>query len=65
MADSPSSCPTILLNTMVHMLTIKLISSNYLLWRNQVTPLLTSPELFGFLDGGIVFLGWEHRCSIL
>ena len=39
---------------MVHMLTIKLTSSNYLLWRNQFVPLLTSQELFGFLDGSVV-----------
>jgi ABC-type tungstate transport system substrate-binding protein len=43
MAESSSSCPTLLLNTMVYMLTIKLTSFNYLLWRNQVIPLLTSP----------------------
>jgi len=43
MTDSSSSCPTLLLNTMVHMLTIKLTSFNYLLWRNQVIPLLTNP----------------------
>jgi len=38
---------------MVHMLTIKLTSSNYLLWRNQFIPLLTSHDLLGFLDGSI------------
>jgi len=38
---------------MVHMLTIKLTSSNYLLWRNQFIPLLTSHNLLGFLDGSI------------
>jgi len=54
MADSSSSYPSLPLNTMVHMLTIKLTSSNYLLWRNQFVPLLTSQELFGYLDGSIV-----------
>ncbi|KAJ0039652.1 hypothetical protein Pint_27360 [Pistacia integerrima] len=38
---------------MVHMLTIKLTSSNYLLWRNQFIPLLTSQDLFGYLDGSV------------
>lgn len=38
---------------MVHMLTIKLTSSNYLLWRTQFFPLLTSLDLFGYLDGNI------------
>nr|TKR98393.1 hypothetical protein D5086_0000203370 [Populus alba] len=55
MADTSSPSFTVLpLNTMVHMLTIKLTSSNYLLWRNQFVPLLTSQELFGFLDGTII-----------
>jgi hypothetical protein len=35
------------------MLIIKLTSSNFLLWRNQFVPLLTSQEPFGFLDGSI------------
>jgi len=50
---APSSSPSLSLNTMVHMLTIKQTSSNYLLWRNQFIPLLTSHDLFGFLDGSI------------
>jgi hypothetical protein len=53
MKDSSSSCPTLPLNTMVHLLTIKLTFSNYLLWRNQFIPLLTGQELFNFLDGSI------------
>ncbi|KAJ0020179.1 hypothetical protein Pint_32711 [Pistacia integerrima] len=48
--SSSSSLP---LNTMVHMLTIKLTSTNYLLWRNQFLPLLTSQGLFGYLDGSV------------
>jgi hypothetical protein len=48
-----SSSPSFPLNTMVHMFTIKLTSSNYLLWRNQFIPLLTSHDLLGFLDGSI------------
>ncbi|GFZ05452.1 hypothetical protein Acr_17g0010240 [Actinidia rufa] len=49
-SSSSSSLP---LNTMVHMLTIKMTSSNYLLWRNQFIPLLTSQDLFGYLDGSV------------
>ncbi|KAB5573941.1 hypothetical protein DKX38_001135 [Salix brachista] len=52
-SSSSSATPVLPLNTMVHMLTIKLTSSNYLLWRNQFIPLLTSQQLFGFLDGTI------------
>ncbi|WKA07359.1 hypothetical protein VitviT2T_025199 [Vitis vinifera] len=39
---------------MVHMLTIKVTSFNYLLWRNQFIPLLTSQDLLGFLDGSVL-----------
>ncbi|RVW31317.1 hypothetical protein CK203_103440 [Vitis vinifera] len=53
MATSSSSSSPLPLNTMVHMLTIKLTSSNYLLWRNQFIPLLTSQDLLGFLDGSV------------
>ena len=53
MATSSSSSSPLPLNTMVHMLTIKLTSSNYLLWRNQLIPLLTSQDLLGFLDGSV------------
>ncbi|RVW50549.1 Retrovirus-related Pol polyprotein from transposon RE1 [Vitis vinifera] len=53
MATSSSSSSPLLLNTMVHMLTIKLTSSNYLLWRNQFIHLLTSQDLLGFLDGSV------------
>ncbi|KAJ0093963.1 hypothetical protein Patl1_25542 [Pistacia atlantica] len=31
---------TLSFNTMVHMVTIKLSSNNFLLWRSQVVPLL-------------------------
>jgi alpha-N-arabinofuranosidase len=39
------------LNTMVHMVTIKLTPTNYLLWRCQFVPLLESQDLLGYLDG--------------
>ncbi|GJT02825.1 putative RNA-directed DNA polymerase [Tanacetum coccineum] len=35
------------------MLTIKLSSSNYLLWRNQVLPLLAYQKLTGYINGSI------------
>eukprot|EP00261_Vitis_vinifera_P016957 XP_010646393.1 PREDICTED: uncharacterized protein LOC104878191 [Vitis vinifera] len=62
MVVSSSSPPTLPLNIMVHMLTIKLTSSNYLLWRNQFVPLLASQELFGYLDEESMseVLGFRH-----
>ncbi|CAH9142138.1 unnamed protein product [Cuscuta epithymum] len=50
MADSDATLP---FTTLVHMITIKLTSSNYLLWRNQVATLLESQGLFGYIDGSI------------
>ncbi|KAL9659143.1 hypothetical protein QQ045_018701 [Rhodiola kirilowii] len=52
MAESSSSSK-LPLNAMVHMLTIKLTSNNYWLWRNQFVPLLTSQDLFGFFYGSL------------
>ncbi|GJY58673.1 zinc finger, CCHC-type containing LTR copia-type gag-polypeptide, partial [Tanacetum coccineum] len=46
--DSPLPLATIL-----HVLTIKLSSTNYLLWRNQVLPLLGYQKLMGYIDGTI------------
>ena len=49
-AAEPSS--TLLpFNTLIHMVTIKLSSSNYLLWKSQLLPLLESQELIGHVDG--------------
>lgn len=48
MATTDTSIP---LSTLLHMLTIKLSSSNYLLWRNQVLPLLSYQNLHGHIDG--------------
>lgn len=39
--------------TLIHMITIKLSSSNYLLWKNQVVPVLASHDLLGFVDGTV------------
>ncbi|PIA57119.1 hypothetical protein AQUCO_00600091v1 [Aquilegia coerulea] len=51
-ADLPSLFSTPLtFNTMVHMVSVKLGANNYLLWRNQFIPLLTSQNLIGYVDG--------------
>ncbi|KAL5797722.1 hypothetical protein ACOSQ2_002542 [Xanthoceras sorbifolium] len=47
-SDSPTLLP---FNTLIHMLTIKLSSSNYLLWKSQLLPLLESQGLLGHVDG--------------
>ena len=50
-SETPTS--TLSFNTMVHLLTIKLSSSNFLLWRSQVMPLLQCQQLLGYVDGSI------------
>ena len=40
-------------NTMIHMVTIKVSSSNYLLWKCQLLPLLESQGLLGHVDGSL------------
>ncbi|KAE8691466.1 hypothetical protein F3Y22_tig00110890pilonHSYRG01507 [Hibiscus syriacus] len=53
--SSPDSSPTLLpFNTMIHMVTIKLSSSNYLLWKSQLLPHLESQGLLGHVDGTLV-----------
>ena len=37
-----------------HMITIKLSSSNYLLWKSQLLPLLESQDMLGYVDGTMV-----------
>ncbi|GJW67898.1 hypothetical protein Tco_0122322 [Tanacetum coccineum] len=39
------------LNTIIHMLTIKLGSFNYLSWKNQIIPILSYQNLFNHVDG--------------
>ncbi|GKB04384.1 retrovirus-related pol polyprotein from transposon TNT 1-94 [Tanacetum coccineum] len=39
------------LNTIIHMLTIKLGSSNYLSWKNQIIPILSYQNLLNHVDG--------------
>ncbi|RVW73295.1 Retrovirus-related Pol polyprotein from transposon RE1 [Vitis vinifera] len=41
-------------NTLIHMITIKLSSSNYLLWKSQLLPLLESQDLLAYVDGTLV-----------
>ena len=41
-------------NTLIHMITIKLSSSNYLLWKSQLLPLLESRDLLAYVDGTLV-----------
>ncbi|CAA0816765.1 Unknown protein [Striga hermonthica] len=42
---------TLSFSTLIHMITIKLSSSNYLLWKNQILPLLSSQNLLGYIGG--------------
>ncbi|CAH9069058.1 unnamed protein product [Cuscuta europaea] len=51
MASNDSSLS---LSTILHMLTIKLSSSNFLLWKNQIVPLLSFQKLAGHIDGTTV-----------
>ena len=55
-----NTSPTLLsFNTMIHMVTIKLSSSsNYLLWKSQLLPLLESQELLGHVDGTLAPPPW-------
>lgn len=49
--DLSSTETTLPLATILHLLTIKLSSTNYLLWRNQIVPLLINQQLFSHVDG--------------
>jgi len=51
MASTNSSTTTLTFNTMVHMVTIKLSSTNFLFWRSQVVPLLQCQKFYGYVDG--------------
>ena len=41
-------------NTLIHMISIKLSSSNYLLWKSQLLPLFESQDMLGYVDGTMV-----------
>ncbi|KAF5472860.1 hypothetical protein F2P56_009531, partial [Juglans regia] len=45
--------PTLSFTIMVYLLTIKLSSSNYLLWRSQVLQLLQCQNLLGYIEGSL------------
>ncbi|KAD3068636.1 hypothetical protein E3N88_36516 [Mikania micrantha] len=51
MAGSSSSTDFISMNSISHMLTIKLSPTNYLYWKNQTEPLLTVHNLISQVDG--------------
>ena len=51
---SESSYHLLPFNTLIHMITIKLSSSNYLLWKSQLLPLLESQDMLGYVDGTMV-----------
>ena len=54
-----NTSPTLLpFNTMIHMVTIKLSSSNYLLWKSQLLPLLEIQELLDHVDGTLAPPPW-------
>ena len=51
MAVENTSSTILPFTTMIHMVAIKLSSSNYLLWKSQLLLLLESQELLGHVDG--------------
>ena len=51
---SESSYHLLSFNTLIHMIIIKLSSSNYLLWKSQLLPLLESQDMLGYVDGTMV-----------
>lgn len=48
--NTPSLLPTPL-TSLTHLVTIKLTTENYLLWRAQMLPYLHGQDLFGYIDG--------------
>ena len=51
-----SSMPnlSLLLSNLNSLVTVKLDSSNYLIWKSQVQNLFRATEFFGYLDGSVV-----------
>lgn len=47
----PLSSETLPFSTLIHMITIKLTSTNYLLWKTQITSVFECQDLLGFIDG--------------
>lgn len=58
---SSSDTSTISLQTLLHLLTIKLSSTNYLLWKTQILPILSYQGLLSHIDGSI-FQPHETLC---
>lgn len=54
MSSSTSMNGSIPLNTLIHILIIKLSSTNYLLWKNQMEPILYYQNLFRYVDGSVI-----------
>ncbi|KAJ9546703.1 hypothetical protein OSB04_019246 [Centaurea solstitialis] len=50
-AASSSQDTTLPMNTILHLITIRLSSTNYLLWKNQMMPFLNYQLLLGHVDG--------------
>ncbi|KAM0072173.1 hypothetical protein Hdeb2414_s0001g00033441 [Helianthus debilis subsp. tardiflorus] len=48
---SSSNDSSIPLNTLFHLMTIKLSSTNYLTWRNQILPIFSLQKLSGHING--------------
>jgi hypothetical protein len=40
--------------TLIHMITVKLSSANFLIWHSQILPFIESQDLVGHIDGSIV-----------
>ena len=51
---SESSYHLLSFNTLIHMITIKLCSSNYLLCKSQLLLLLESQDMVGYVDGTMI-----------
>ncbi|XP_078148654.1 uncharacterized protein LOC144544114 [Carex rostrata] len=49
--SSTQKTPTSILSNIAHLVPIKLVHGNYLLWRSLFTPILGGNGLMGFVDG--------------
>ncbi|KAK7310171.1 hypothetical protein RJT34_07502 [Clitoria ternatea] len=50
-SDTSAFSGALSFNTMIHMLHIRLTSTNFILWRRQILPLLQGHALFSHIDG--------------
>lgn len=51
--NTSSLLPTPPLTSLTHLVTVKLTTENYLLWRAQMLPYLHGQDLFGYVDGSL------------